>query len=57
MRPVVSTLELKVPALQRGLRVLEVPVTHGVRSAGVDRVSGNLAASLRAANRIETICG
>jgi glycosyltransferase involved in cell wall biosynthesis len=42
------TVEMQVRALQRGLRVLEVPVTYGVRKAGVNKVSGNLPSSLRA---------
>lgn len=42
------TLEMQVRALQRGLRVIEVPVSYRLRAAGVNKVSGNLRASLRA---------
>lgn len=42
------TLEMQVRAVQQGLRVLEVPVRYRVRRAGVNKVSGNLKASLRA---------
>jgi hypothetical protein len=42
------TVEMQVRALQQGLRVLEVPISYRKRAAGVNKVSGNLAASLRA---------
>lgn len=42
------TVEMQVKALQRGLRVREVPVSYRRRAAGRNKVSGNLRASLRA---------
>ena len=42
------TLEMQVRALQHGLRVIEVPASYRLRAAGVNKVSGNLRASLRA---------
>jgi glycosyltransferase involved in cell wall biosynthesis len=46
------TIEMQVRALEEGLRVLEIPVRYGVRAAGVNKVSGNLKASLVAGWRI-----
>jgi glycosyltransferase involved in cell wall biosynthesis len=42
------TVEMQVRALEQGLRVLEVPVSYRKRAAGVNKVSGNLTASLHA---------
>lgn len=42
------TIEMQVRALQRGVRVFEVPVSYRRRLAGVNKVSGNWRASLRA---------
>lgn len=42
------TVEMQVRALQQGLRVVEVPVRYGLRQAGVPKVAGRWAASLRA---------
>ena len=42
------TVEMQVRALEQGLRILEVPVSYRMRAAGVNKVSGNLRASLRA---------
>ena len=42
------TIEMQIRALQKGLRVIEVPVSYGVRRAGVNKVSGQLRSSLRA---------
>ena len=42
------TIEMQIKALQRGLRVLEVPTKYRKRIAGENKVSGNLRASLRA---------
>lgn len=42
------TVEMQVRALEQGLRILEVPVSYRKRAAGVNKVSGNLRASLRA---------
>ncbi len=46
------TIEMQMRALQHGLRILEVPVSSKVRAAGENKVSGNLAASLRAGWKI-----
>jgi len=46
------TVEMQVRALQRELRVKEVPVSYKVRAAGENKVSGNLRASLLAGYRI-----
>lgn len=48
------TVEMQVRALQQGLRVVEVPVSYRVRQAGVNKVSGNLSASLKAGWKIVT---
>lgn len=42
------TVEMQVRALEHGLRILEVPVSYKKRFAGVNKVSGDLGASLRA---------
>ncbi|MBI5283153.1 MAG: glycosyltransferase [Candidatus Solibacter usitatus] len=42
------TVEMQVRALEERISVLEVPVTYRCRAAGVNKVSGNLRASLRA---------
>ncbi len=42
------TIEMQIRALQKGLRVMEVPVSYGVRRAGVNKVSGHLRSSLQA---------
>lgn len=42
------TVEMQVRALQRGLRVVEIPVAYSRRKAGENKVSGNWKASLRA---------
>jgi len=42
------TIEMQIRALQKGLRVIEVPVSYGVRRAGVNKVSGHLRSSLQA---------
>ncbi len=46
------TIEMQVRALQTGLRVLEVPVSYRRRAAGVNKISGNLRASLHASRVI-----
>jgi glycosyltransferase involved in cell wall biosynthesis len=46
------TIELQVKAVQRGLRVVEVPVSRRVRRAGESKVSGNLRGSYLAGKRI-----
>lgn len=45
-------LEMQVKALKMGLRVMEIPVDYRCRIGGESKVSGNLAASLKAAVRI-----
>jgi glycosyltransferase involved in cell wall biosynthesis len=42
------TVEMQVRALEHGLRILEVPVSYRMRAAGVNKVSGNLRASVHA---------
>lgn len=42
------TVEMQVRALQQGLRILEVPISYRKRAAGVNKVSGNLKASVHA---------
>jgi glycosyltransferase involved in cell wall biosynthesis len=46
------TVEMQVRAIQRGLRVAEIPVAYRRRVAGENKVSGNLVASLRAGRKI-----
>ncbi len=48
------TVEMQVRALQHGLRVVEVPVSYGLRRAGQGKVSANLKASVRAGVKILT---
>jgi glycosyltransferase involved in cell wall biosynthesis len=45
-------LEMQMRAARLGLRVVELPVMHCRRVAGVSKVSGNLAGSLKASWRI-----
>lgn len=45
-------LEMQIRAAQHKLRILELPVDYRCRIAGVSKVSGNLAASFKAAVRI-----
>ena len=42
------TVEMQIRALQKGLRILEVPVSYRVRAAGENKVSGNLWTSFQA---------
>jgi len=42
------TIEMQIRALQETLRVVELPVTYRRRAAGVNKISGNLRASLHA---------
>ena len=46
------TIEMQVRAVEQRLRILEVPVTYRVRLAGVNKVSGNLRASVAAGVKI-----
>ena len=45
-------LEMQVRAVQRGLRIVEVPVSYRCRAAGESKVSGNVRASIKTAWRI-----
>jgi glycosyltransferase involved in cell wall biosynthesis len=45
-------LEMQIKAVQRGLRVVEVPVDYRCRLGGVSKVSGDFRASVKAAWRI-----
>ena len=47
-------LEMQMKAAAGGLRILEVPVDHRCRRGGVSKVSGNVAAGLKAAYKIST---
>lgn len=46
------TIEMQIRAVEQRLRILEVPVTYRVRAAGVNKVSGNLRASMAAGTKI-----
>jgi glycosyltransferase involved in cell wall biosynthesis len=46
------TIEMQVRAIEEGLRILEVPVSYRLRAAGVNKVSGNLKASIAAGIKI-----
>jgi glycosyltransferase involved in cell wall biosynthesis len=45
-------LEMQIKAVKMGLRVVEVPVNYRCRIGGESKVSGNLAASVKAGARI-----
>lgn len=49
------TVEMQIKALRKGLRVIEVPVSYGLRQAGENKVSGNLANSLRAGAKMVSV--
>jgi glycosyltransferase involved in cell wall biosynthesis len=46
------TIEMQVRAIEEGLQIMEVPVRYRPRAAGVNKVSGNLKASLMAGYKI-----
>jgi len=46
------TIEMQVKAAQRGVKVVEVPVSRRTRRGGVSKVSGDLIGSYRAGKRI-----
>ena len=46
------TIEMQVRAIQHGLRVMEIPVSYGLRVAGENKVSGNAKASVMAGIKI-----
>ena len=50
-------LEMQIKAVKMGLRVREIPVDYRNRIGGVSKVSGNLAASVKAAWRILGVFG
>ncbi|MDX1566698.1 MAG: glycosyltransferase family 2 protein [Longimicrobiales bacterium] len=41
------TLQMQIRAVERGLRILEIEVPHGVREEGESKISGSLGASIR----------
>jgi glycosyltransferase involved in cell wall biosynthesis len=47
-------LEMQMRAAAAGLRIVEIPVDHRCRQGGESKVSGNLAAGLKAAWKITT---
>ncbi|MFO0341087.1 MAG: glycosyltransferase family 2 protein [Acidobacteriota bacterium] len=49
------TVEMQVRAARLGLRVMEVPVSYGLRLAGTEKVSGNLRASFLAGVKILSV--
>lgn len=51
------TIEMQVRAVKQGLRIVEVPVSYGVRRAGTNKVSGNWKGSLLAGCKILTVVG
>ena len=46
------TVEMQVRAVEQRLRIIETPISYGVRAAGENKVSGNAVASIRAGARI-----
>jgi glycosyltransferase involved in cell wall biosynthesis len=46
------TIEMQIKALQKGLQVIEVPVSYRRRRRGTSKVSGNLLGSLQAGIKI-----
>jgi glycosyltransferase involved in cell wall biosynthesis len=46
------TIEMQIRAIEENLRILEVPVSYGIRVAGRNKVSGSVSASLQAGFRI-----
>lgn len=51
------TLEMQVRAIELGLRIREVPISHRPRLAGASKISGRWGASLRAGSVILTTLG
>lgn len=51
------TVEMQVRAVKHGLRIVEVPVSYGLRQAGTNKVSGNWRASFQAGCKILTVIG
>lgn len=41
------TLQMQIRAAERGLRILEIEVPHGIREEGKSKISGSLGASIR----------
>ena len=50
-------LEMQIRAIQRGLRIREIPVDYRKRIGGTSKVSGDLQASMKAAVRIMEVLG
>lgn len=48
-------LEMQVRAVQRGLRIVEVPTDYRCRAGGVSKVSGNLGAAVKTVWRIAQV--
>jgi glycosyltransferase involved in cell wall biosynthesis len=46
------TMEMQIKAIQRGLRIAEIPVTYRKRTAGQSKISGNLWGSIAAGGKI-----
>ncbi len=46
------TLQMQIRAALRGLRVVEVPVSHRERAAGTSKVSGSLSGSVKAGGKM-----
>jgi hypothetical protein len=46
------TVEMQIRALQKGLRVMEVPVSYRRRREGTSKVSGSLLGSVKAGAKI-----
>jgi glycosyltransferase involved in cell wall biosynthesis len=51
------TLEMQVRAIELGLRIAEIPISHRPRLAGTSKISGRWGASLRAGSVILTTLG
>jgi len=50
-------VEMQVKAIERGLRIREVPVAYGRRAAGRSKISGSLVGTVRAGTKILTTLG
>ncbi|RXH55742.1 glycosyltransferase family 2 protein [Granulicella sibirica] len=50
-------LEMQIRAIQKGLRIREIPVDYRKRIGGTSKVSGDLRASMKAAVRIMEVLG
>lgn len=50
-------VEMQIKAIERGLRIVEVPVRYGERRAGKSKISGSLPGTLRAGSKILVTIG